>query len=54
MAECRVCGAKVVLEAGTVEGELLECQDCGCELAVLALDPPMLDEVPEMEEDWGE
>ena len=29
MSECPMCGAEVTLEADAVEGELLECADCG-------------------------
>ena len=54
MSECPVCGAPIALDSDAVEGELLECADCGTELEVLSLDPPELGEAPETEEDWGE
>lgn len=53
-AECPVCGAMVDLPAGTVVGELIECPDCGTELEVVSLDPPVVKEAPQEEEDWGE
>ena len=53
-AECPVCDAEVELGAATVEGELVECPDCGSELEVVSLEPLELAEAPEAEEDWGE
>jgi len=53
-AECPVCGAEIELTSGTVVGELLECPECGTELEVVSLDPPVLNEAPKEEEDWGE
>ena len=38
----------------SVVGELMSCDDCGCELEVLGLKPVSLGEAPEAEEDWGE
>jgi|TARA_B100001079_G_scaffold253354_1_gene247259 alpha-aminoadipate carrier protein LysW len=54
MSECPVCAAQIALAGDTVVGELLECPDCGTELEVTALNPPVLAEAPETEEDWGE
>ncbi len=54
MTECPVCGADLVLADDTVQGELLECDDCGCELEVVSTEPAMLAEAPEEEEDWGQ
>lgn len=54
MSECPVCEAEVTISEDPVEGELLECEECGTELEILALDPITLGEAPEMEEDWGE
>jgi len=54
MSQCPVCEADVVISDDPIEGELLECEECGTELEILALDPVMLGEAPEMEEDWGE
>ena len=38
----------------TVEGELIECPDCGVELEVTGTNPFTLEEAPQEEEDWGE
>jgi len=53
-AICPECEADISIPDGTVEGEIIQCPDCGVELEVLSLDPPMLDLAPEEEEDWGE
>jgi alpha-aminoadipate/glutamate carrier protein LysW len=53
-ATCPVCDADVELGADAVEGELVECADCGSELEVTQLDPLQVQEAPEAEEDWGE
>ena len=54
MAECPVCDAEVELAEGTVQGELIECSDCGTELEVVSVDPFKVEEAPQEEEDWGE
>ena len=53
MAECPECAAQLDV-ANVVQGEILQCQDCGAELEVLSLDPVTLELAPEEEEDWGE
>lgn len=52
--ECPVCGAEITLADDTVVGELIECIDCGTELEVVDIDPVVLAEAPQEEEDWGE
>jgi len=52
--ECPVCGNEFVVDGTTVVGELLDCEDCGTELEVKGLNPVVLDEAPQEEEDWGE
>ena len=42
MVECPVCGAEIDVAEEAVMGELMECGDCGTELEVVGLDPPML------------
>ncbi|HMR66879.1 MAG TPA: lysine biosynthesis protein LysW [Anaerolineae bacterium] len=53
-AECPECGAEVSLPDDVMEGEIVQCAECGMELEVVSLDPPELDLAPEEEEDWGE
>ncbi len=40
--------------AEVVEGEIVQCEDCGAELEVVSLNPVTLELAPEEEEDWGE
>jgi alpha-aminoadipate carrier protein LysW len=54
MSECPVCGAELTLSNDLVVGELMECDDCGSELEVTAVDPVTIAEAPEAEEDWGQ
>lgn len=54
MSTCPVCDAELSLADDAVEGELMECADCGCELEIVSLDPLQLAEAPEAEEDWGQ
>jgi alpha-aminoadipate carrier protein LysW len=53
-AECPECAAEVSLPEDVMEGEIVQCPDCGVELEVISVDPPALDLAPEEEEDWGE
>ncbi len=54
VAECPECEADVTLPEDVMEGEIVQCPDCGVELEVISVDPPQLDLAPEEEEDWGE
>lgn len=54
IAECPECAADVTLPDDVMEGEIIQCGDCGAELEVVSLDPPTLELAPEEEEDWGE
>ena len=53
-AICSVCEAAVTLPEGCREGELVCCGDCGTELEVISVNPPKLEEAPQVQEDWGE
>jgi alpha-aminoadipate/glutamate carrier protein LysW len=53
-AHCPECDAQVPLDAQTVIGEVVPCPDCGADLEVTALLPPVLAVAPPEEEDWGE
>jgi alpha-aminoadipate carrier protein LysW len=54
MAHSTQCEAEVALVTGTEVGEILQCPDCGLDLEVVSLEPPVLAPAPEEEEDWGE
>ncbi|KAF0213599.1 MAG: hypothetical protein FD178_2829 [Ignavibacteria bacterium] len=34
--ECPVCGVQIQLAADAVQGELIECSDCGTELEIIS------------------
>ena len=53
-ATCPECDAEITLSADTLEGEIIQCPDCGVDLEVRSVDPPILELAPEEEEDWGE
>jgi alpha-aminoadipate carrier protein LysW len=42
------------LAADTLQGEIIQCPECGVELEVMSLSPLTLEMAPEEEEDWGE
>ncbi|MDX1616634.1 MAG: lysine biosynthesis protein LysW [Candidatus Promineifilaceae bacterium] len=51
---CVECAGTVNVEQDVMQGEILQCPDCGVELEVINLDPLTVDLAPEVEEDWGE
>ncbi len=53
-AQCPECEATVPCDDDTVVGEVVPCPDCGADLEVSALRPPLLVLAPPEEEDWGE
>ena len=48
--ECPVCGAEVELQ-GYKENEFIDCPECGESLEIVSLTPPVLEQVPEEEDD---
>jgi alpha-aminoadipate/glutamate carrier protein LysW len=53
-SSCPVCDASVPLAVGIVAAEVVACPDCGSELEVRSVDPPLLAEAPTEAEDWGQ
>jgi alpha-aminoadipate carrier protein LysW len=51
---CVECAGSVDVDADLMQGEILQCPDCGVELEVLTLNPLTVELAPEVEEDWGE
>ncbi len=51
---CVECAGSVDVAADLMQGEILQCPDCGVELEVLTLNPLTVELAPEVEEDWGE
>lgn len=54
LAVCPECDAQVTLESGTRPSEIVECGECRLELEVVTVEPAVLQQAPEVEEDWGE
>jgi lysine biosynthesis protein LysW len=52
--ECQVCGQPMPLGDDHVLGELLDCNACGTEFEVTAVEPLHLIEAPMAGEDWGQ
>jgi len=52
--ECPECAATVPLQDDVVEGEIVQCAECGVELEVVLDGGITLRLAPEEEEDWGE
>ena len=54
MVECSVCGANLKISNDVEVGELVTCDECGCDLEVTSVDPVTITEAPQADEDWGE
>ena len=54
VAEDPITGEDIELPADVEVGEIIDSPVTGTELEVISLDPVVLDEAPELEEDWGE
>lgn len=54
VAECPECVAELSLADDVMLSEIFSCEECGCELEVISLDPLELEMAPEEDEDWGE
>ncbi|MCG8605548.1 lysine biosynthesis protein LysW [bacterium] len=52
--KCPICDADLTLDSDTIQGELVECSDCGTELEVTSIQPFRVQEAPQEEEDWGQ
>lgn len=51
--KCPECDADIELD-DVLEGEIVDCPECGVELEVVSTNPLRLELAPEEEEDWGE
>ncbi len=54
MSECSVCGAELSITGEVEIGELVTCDECGCDMEVTSIDPIEVQEAPQADEDWGE
>ena len=50
---CPECDATLNLKE-VVQGEIVQCPDCGVDLEVIAVEPVQVALAPMEEEDWGE
>jgi alpha-aminoadipate/glutamate carrier protein LysW len=53
-APCPTCESDVTVPEPVVANEIVECGQCRSELEVLTVEPLVLAQAPEVEEDWGE
>jgi alpha-aminoadipate carrier protein LysW len=53
-AEDPITGEEIELPGDVEVGEIIDSPVSGAELEVISLDPVVLEEAPELEEDWGE
>lgn len=55
-SECPICGAKIKLEKGVEESEIITCFECRGRIFVEKIEGEkvILKEAPNIEEDWGE
>ncbi len=43
MVECLECGSTFKLPDDVHEGEVIECPNCGTQLEIFSIDPPVID-----------
>ncbi len=53
-AEDPITGEEIDIPADVEVGEIIDSPITGAELEVVSVDPVVLEEAPELEEDWGE
>ncbi|MFO7926226.1 lysine biosynthesis protein LysW [Natronomonas sp.] len=49
-----ITGDEIEIPADVEVGEIIDSPITGAELEVVSVDPVVLEEAPELEEDWGE
>ncbi|MEF8847705.1 MAG: lysine biosynthesis protein LysW [Candidatus Thermoplasmatota archaeon] len=54
MVNCTICDAGLNLSEDVEVNEIIMCEECGAELEVRSINPPEIQEAPQVEEDWGE
>ena len=53
-AEDPITGDEIEIPADVEVGEIIDSPITGAELEVVSVEPVVLEEAPELEEDWGE
>ena len=51
---CPECVVEITLEDNVEQGEIIVCPDCGVDLEIISLEPPVVELAPMEQEDWGE
>ena len=51
VCECPICDTEIELDEYG-ENDVIECPICETLLEIVSLVPPLLEELPDMEEDW--
>jgi alpha-aminoadipate carrier protein LysW len=51
---CPECEGEITPQRNPLNGEILQCEQCGVELEVTCTSPLRVELAPEVEEDWGE
>lgn len=51
---CPECAAEFSLDANIEINEIIVCPECGIDLEVTSLNPPVVELAPMEAEDWGE
>lgn len=55
-SECSMCGGIIAIQNDAIQGEIVDCPDCGLEFEIqsLANNSVLLRAAEEIREDWGE
>lgn len=51
--KCPMCGMEINLD-GYEETDIIECPNCGIDLEIVSLTPPVLEELAKKDENWEE
>lgn len=51
--ECPMCNIEINLD-GCEENDIIECPNCGIDLEIVSLMPPVLEELLREDEDWDD
>ncbi|HPB56138.1 MAG: Alpha-aminoadipate carrier protein LysW [Candidatus Aminicenantes bacterium ADurb.Bin508] len=51
---CPVCESEISLPEDSRVHEVYPCPECRCEMEILSLEPLIVEEAPQVEEDWGQ
>ncbi len=55
-SECSMCGGIIAIQNDAIQGEIVDCPDCGLEFEIqsLANNSVLIRAAEEIREDWGE